>query len=163
MVQPCGSARSRRGKPPGPTPSKPSYKYFLSILKSSRLSEGMRMPRATITSDDLRRFAVARSLFPPTTLRRAIARMRFVQAGTVSGLDLRPLSFRCLCCFRPYSSRGPGQLKAASLTLIVDTLYLYRKNNRSRSLLLGWCRCRQRHRELHNGKICPSSGKSPRS
>jgi uncharacterized protein len=41
------------------------------------------MPRATITSDDLRRFAVARSLFPPTTLRRAIARMRFVQADPI--------------------------------------------------------------------------------
>src|SRR6059058_1628196 len=36
-----------------------------------------------ITSDDLRRFAVARSLFPPTTLRRAIARMRFVQADPI--------------------------------------------------------------------------------
>jgi uncharacterized protein YcaQ len=43
----------------------------------------MRMPRATITSDDLRRFAVARSLFPPTTLRRVIARMRFVQADPI--------------------------------------------------------------------------------
>src|SRR6476619_6937079 len=43
----------------------------------------MRMPRAMITSDDLRRFAVARSLFPPTTLRRAIARMRFVQADPI--------------------------------------------------------------------------------
>ncbi len=41
------------------------------------------MPRATITSDDLRRFAVARSLFPPTTLRRAIARMGFVQADPI--------------------------------------------------------------------------------
>jgi uncharacterized protein len=36
-----------------------------------------------ITSDDLRRFAVARSLFPPTTLRRAIARIRFVQADPI--------------------------------------------------------------------------------
>jgi uncharacterized protein len=51
------------------------------ILKSSRLSEGMRM--RPITSDDLRRFAVARSLFPPTTLRRAIARMGFVQADPI--------------------------------------------------------------------------------
>src|SRR5207237_5004194 len=41
----------------------------------------MRMP--PITSDDLRRFAVARSLFPPTTLRRAIARMGFVQADPI--------------------------------------------------------------------------------
>src|SRR5437773_1159692 len=53
------------------------------ILKSSRLGEGMRMPRAMITSDDLRRFAVARSLFKPTTLGRAIARMRFVQADPI--------------------------------------------------------------------------------
>ena len=33
--------------------------------------------------DDLRRFAVARSLFPPTTLRRALARMGFVQADPI--------------------------------------------------------------------------------
>src|SRR5437660_8309316 len=43
----------------------------------------MRMPRATITSDDLRRFAVTRSLFPPTTLRRAIAQMCFIQADPI--------------------------------------------------------------------------------
>lgn len=36
-----------------------------------------------IASDDLRRFAVARSLFPPTTLRRALTRMRFVQADPI--------------------------------------------------------------------------------
>src|SRR5512133_688548 len=36
-----------------------------------------------ITSDDLRRFAVARSLFPQTTLRSAIARMQFVQADPI--------------------------------------------------------------------------------
>jgi len=41
------------------------------------------MRMRSITSDDLRRFAVARSLFPPTTLRRAIARMRFVQADPI--------------------------------------------------------------------------------
>jgi uncharacterized protein YcaQ len=32
---------------------------------------------------DLRRFAVARSLFPPTTLARALSRMRFVQADPI--------------------------------------------------------------------------------
>lgn len=37
----------------------------------------------SLTLDDLRRFAVARSLFPPTTLRRAIARMGFVQADPI--------------------------------------------------------------------------------
>src|SRR5258705_6395141 len=36
-----------------------------------------------ITLDDLRRFAVARSLFPPTTLKRAIDRMGCVQAGRI--------------------------------------------------------------------------------
>ena len=41
------------------------------------------MPRKTITLNDLRRFAVARSLFPPTTLRRAIGRMQFVQADPI--------------------------------------------------------------------------------
>ncbi len=36
-----------------------------------------------ITLDDLRRFAVARSLFPPTTLKRAIAKLGFVQADPI--------------------------------------------------------------------------------
>ena len=36
-----------------------------------------------ITLDDLRRFAVARSLFPPTTLRRAIHKLGFVQADPI--------------------------------------------------------------------------------
>ena len=36
-----------------------------------------------ITLDDLRRFAVERSLFPPTTLKRALDRMGFVQADPI--------------------------------------------------------------------------------
>jgi uncharacterized protein YcaQ len=36
-----------------------------------------------ITLDDLRRFAVARSLFAPTTLKRALQRMGFVQADPI--------------------------------------------------------------------------------
>ncbi len=36
-----------------------------------------------MTLDDLRRFAVARSLFAPTTLPRALARMQFVQADPI--------------------------------------------------------------------------------
>jgi uncharacterized protein len=36
-----------------------------------------------LTLDDLRRFAVARALFAPTTLRRALARMGFVQADPI--------------------------------------------------------------------------------
>jgi hypothetical protein len=38
---------------------------------------------ADIGLDQLRRFAVARSLFPPTTLERALARMGFVQADPI--------------------------------------------------------------------------------
>src|SRR5437868_255865 len=41
------------------------------------------MIREAITLNDLRRFAVTRSLFPPTTLRRAIARMQFIQADPI--------------------------------------------------------------------------------
>src|ERR1700729_594387 len=36
-----------------------------------------------ISLDDLRRFAVARSLFPPTTLKRALHHMGFVQADPI--------------------------------------------------------------------------------
>ncbi len=41
------------------------------------------MARPPLTLDDLRRFAVARSLFEPTTLRRALTRMGFVQADPI--------------------------------------------------------------------------------
>src|SRR3954454_3824553 len=41
------------------------------------------MRSSAMTLDDLRRFAVARSLFAPTTLRRAIERMGFVQADPI--------------------------------------------------------------------------------
>lgn len=41
------------------------------------------MSASPLTLDDLRGFAVARSLFPPTTLRRAFARMGFVQADPI--------------------------------------------------------------------------------
>jgi uncharacterized protein len=39
--------------------------------------------RVPITLDHLRRYAVARSLFPPTTLARAIARLGFIQADPI--------------------------------------------------------------------------------
>jgi uncharacterized protein YcaQ len=39
------------------------------------------MPGVTI--DDLRRYAIARSLFRPTTLRRAVDRLGFVQADPI--------------------------------------------------------------------------------
>lgn len=37
----------------------------------------------TVTLDDMRHFAVARSMFPPTTLKRALHRMGFVQADPI--------------------------------------------------------------------------------
>jgi uncharacterized protein YcaQ len=43
----------------------------------------MKGNRTMLTLNDLRRFAVARSLFPPTTLRRAMTRMGFVQADPI--------------------------------------------------------------------------------
>jgi len=36
-----------------------------------------------VTLDDLRRFAIGRSLFAPTTLARAIEKMAFVQADPI--------------------------------------------------------------------------------
>src|SRR4029077_19008545 len=42
-----------------------------------------RQSESPVTLDDLRRFAVTRSLFAPTTLRHAIARMGFVQADPI--------------------------------------------------------------------------------
>jgi uncharacterized protein YcaQ len=64
-----------------------------------------------LTLNDLRRFAVARSLFPPTTLRRAMTRMGFVQADPIRAparaqdLILRP---RVKARKTTSSSRGEG-------------------------------------------------------
>src|ERR1700759_22517 len=42
------------------------------------------MPRSkAITLDALRRYAVARTLFPPTTLQKAIDRLGFIQADPI--------------------------------------------------------------------------------
>jgi hypothetical protein len=43
----------------------------------------VRRPRAPIAIDDLRRFAVAHSLFTPTTLKRALDKLGFVQADPI--------------------------------------------------------------------------------
>jgi len=40
-----------------------------------------------ITLADLRRFAAARSFSPPTTLKRALSRMGFVQADPIRAPD----------------------------------------------------------------------------
>jgi len=67
-----------------------------------------------LTLDNLRRFAVARSLFAPTTLRRALARMGFVQADPIRAparaqdLILRPRvkGYRAGDLERRYESLG---------------------------------------------------------
>jgi uncharacterized protein YcaQ len=67
-----------------------------------------------LTLNDLRRFAVARSLFPPTTLRRAMTRMGFVQADPIRAparaqdLILRPRvnGYRAGDLERHYESLG---------------------------------------------------------
>jgi uncharacterized protein YcaQ len=72
------------------------------------------MPRTAVRLDDLRRFAVARSLFAPTTLRRAVARMGFVQADPIRAparaqdLILRPRvkGYRAGVLERQYEALG---------------------------------------------------------
>ena len=67
-----------------------------------------------LTLNDLRRFAVTRSLFPPATLRRAMARMGFVQADPIRAparaqdLILRPRvkGYRAGDLERHYESLG---------------------------------------------------------
>jgi uncharacterized protein YcaQ len=72
----------------------------------------MRAPPLTL--DDLRRFAVARSLFTPTTLRRALGRMGFVQADPIRAparaqdliLRHRAVGYRASDLERQYESLG---------------------------------------------------------
>jgi uncharacterized protein len=45
--------------------------------------DGARSAPGHVTLDELRRYAVARTLFPPTTLGRALARLGFVQADPI--------------------------------------------------------------------------------
>ena len=52
------------------------------------------MPGPPLTLDDLRRFAVARSLFAPTGLRRVLARMGFVQADPIGRREAQDLILR---------------------------------------------------------------------
>src|SRR3982750_1367470 len=76
-----------------------------------------------ITSDDLRRFAVTRSLFPPTTLRRAIARMGFVQADPIRA----PARAQDLILRHRVKDYRVGDLASrfAELPLVEDFLHVY--------------------------------------
>ena len=76
-----------------------------------------------ITLDDLRRFAVARSLFPPTTLKRALHRMGFVQADPIRA----PARAQDLILRHRVKSYRAGDLERrfTRLGLEEDFLYAY--------------------------------------
>src|SRR3954454_6106641 len=81
------------------------------------------MPRAPITLADLRRFAVARSLFPPTTLRRALKRFGFVQADPIRA----PARAQDLILRHRVKGYRAGDLERdyATLDIEEDLLYAY--------------------------------------
>src|ERR671922_245977 len=76
-----------------------------------------------ITLDDLRRFAVARSLFKPTTLKRALDRMGFVQADPIRA----PARAQDLILRHRVIDYRAGDLEThyASLGIEEDYLYAY--------------------------------------
>src|ERR1700680_3793967 len=63
------------------------YKSFGQSTRWPRVYDGIRLGSRpsvmSLTLDNLRRFAVARSLFPPTTLERALGTLGFVQADPI--------------------------------------------------------------------------------
>ncbi|MFZ0805639.1 MAG: crosslink repair DNA glycosylase YcaQ family protein [Candidatus Sulfotelmatobacter sp.] len=71
-----------------------------------------------MTLDELRRMAVGHSLFPPTTLRRALHHMKFVQADPIRAparaqdliLRQRVKGYRAGDLERRYAGHGPGAL-----------------------------------------------------
>jgi uncharacterized protein len=69
-----------------------------------------------ITLDDLRRYAVVRSLFPPTTLKRAIDRMGFVQADPIRA----PARAQDLILRHRVKSYRAGDLERAYAKLAVE-------------------------------------------
>ncbi len=81
----------------------------------------MRTPKVTL--DSLRRHAIATSLFPPTTLRRAIQRLGFVQADPIRS----PARAQDLILRHRVTNYHAGDLesKYPSLKLEEDYLYAY--------------------------------------
>src|SRR5437660_3950080 len=76
-----------------------------------------------ITLDDLRRFAVARTLFTPTTLKRALHRLGFVQADPIRA----PARAQDLILRHRVAGYRVGDLERrfARLGLEEDFLYAY--------------------------------------
>src|SRR3954469_12993097 len=77
----------------------------------------------SVTLDDLRRMTVARSLFAPTTLKRALHRMEFVQADPIRS----PARAQDLILRHRVKDYRAGDLEARypSLDLEEDFLYAY--------------------------------------
>src|SRR5262252_9153791 len=77
----------------------------------------------SITLDELRRFAVARSLFKPTTLKRALDRLGFVQADPIRA----PARAQDLILRHRVRNYRAGDLEAkyAALAIEEDVLYAY--------------------------------------
>src|SRR3954469_15184876 len=75
------------------------------------------------TLDDLRRFAVGRSLFPPTTLERALETFGFVQADPIRA----PARAQDLILRHRVNGYRAGDLERryASLDIEEDVLYAY--------------------------------------
>jgi uncharacterized protein len=62
-----------------PAPGHPAWLEAFASRRTPRVSS-IKAPTPTLSLGQLRRYAIARSLFKPTTLQRAIARLGFVQA-----------------------------------------------------------------------------------
>src|SRR6187397_2339717 len=79
------------------------------------------MPQPTL--DDLRRYAVARTLFKPTTLARAVERLGFVQADPIRA----PARAQDLTLRHRVTNYGVGDLERryATLRLEEDTFINY--------------------------------------
>ena len=94
------------------------------------------MPRAAITLDDLRRFAVTRSLFSPTTLRRALERMRYVQADPIRA----PARAQDLILRHRVKGYRAGDLERnyVSLAIEEDTFVNYGFVTRELQALMAW-------------------------
>src|SRR5580704_888970 len=74
-----------------------------------------------ISFDDLRRFAVARSLFPPTTLKRALHHMGFVQADPIRS----PARAQDLILRHRVKGYRAGDLETRYAKLELEEGYLY--------------------------------------
>src|ERR1700753_1798748 len=103
-----------------------------------------------ITLDDLRRYAVARSLFKPTSLKRAIDKLGFVQADPIRA----PARAQDLVLRQRVAGYRAGDLERHYPSLDLDEDYLYAYGftaRRLRPLLHP-----RHHRHSADGRYVPS-------